>query len=406
MGTYGQVHRASDKYTGDTVAMKMIETVSKHRIEYGFPEAVLREIKILRQLRFHVAKPHPNIITLRNIVLHRQKENTICLVMDYMDIDLRVLLAHQQQFLPRRVAQCYLYQLMKAVTFIHENHIIHRDLKPNNIVINSDHQLKVVDWGLARVFRNDRKIRYENRVCTPWYKPPELVLGAERTPDGYGPPIDMWSVGCIFVELLWRQRGSQKLRQTPFDPHVPAPDGSGRRILPPGFTTVKGPTHFTAPSNLWRVITDRLGVPTPTEWPGCDRLKNWAEFSRLGLTATEAASSLAAKRSAFETELRMASMSPDAIDLALRLLEMRPKKRIVARAAMAHKFFHGGVTDPETGRLVQGGAVADPKSLEPWKDLHRAHSERLRKQAAAKKKGGSAEDHWKGSGGEDMLGAD
>ena len=368
-------------------------------------------------------------------------DNTICLVMDYMDIDLRVLLSYKDRKIPRRVCQCYLYQvsamlnrntstlsmlidmvavlffplvqLMNAVTFIHENHIIHRDLKPNNIVINSRHQLKVVDWGLARIFRNDKKIRYENSVCTAWYRSPELILGADRTTDGYGPPIDMWSVGCIFVELLWRERSSQRLRRTLFDPHILSPDGS-RRILPPGITTVKGPTHFTSPSSLWRVITGKLGVPTVQEWPGCDRLKQWTELSRMGLTSTHPVGStttatagssplgVASKRQAFEAELRMSSMTPDAIDLALRLLELNPRKRTIARVALAHKFFHGGVTDPKTGRLVLGAAVAKPEDLEPWTDLANAHSEKIRRENA--RKGG--DNHWKGSGGEDMLGAD
>jgi serine/threonine protein kinase len=97
----------------------MIEAVTtSSRIDLGFPVAVLREIKILRQLRFHVKQPHPNIITLRDIVLHRQQENTICLVMDYMDVDLNLLLEHTGREIPKRVSKCYLHQVRRFITVL------------------------------------------------------------------------------------------------------------------------------------------------------------------------------------------------------------------------------------------------------------------------------------------------
>eukprot|EP00591_Stephanopyxis_turris_P002318 CAMPEP_0195509124 /NCGR_PEP_ID=MMETSP0794_2-20130614/2143_1 /TAXON_ID=515487 /ORGANISM="Stephanopyxis turris, Strain CCMP 815" /LENGTH=475 /DNA_ID=CAMNT_0040636265 /DNA_START=641 /DNA_END=2068 /DNA_ORIENTATION=- len=408
-GTFGLVQRASNKLTGEIVALKMINTVPKNRVEYGFPEAVLREIKILRHLRFHVSKPHPNIITLRDIVLHRQKENTICLVMDFMDIDLHLLLSHIDRQLPFRVGQYYLYQLLNAVNFVHGNSILHRDLKPSNIVVNSQHQLKVVDWGLGRVFRNDAKIRYENTVATPWYKSPELVLGATNVAHGYGPAIDMWAVGCIFVELLWRETASRRLRRTPFDPHIPAPDGSGKLILPPGFTLVRGPTHLTSAQNLWKVITGRLGIPTYT---GCNKMARWKEFKQLGLTNIRVPSpgvrgnDRQSKAEEFKAELRLASMSPQAIDLALKLLELNPHERISAPEALAHPFF----TRDSNGVMTPGGAVAKAESLSPWENLAEAHSNKLRKAAAKKARQNGrnedVDDHWKGSGGVDMLGED
>lgn len=311
-------------------------------------------------------------------------------------------------------------QLLKAVNFVHNNFIIHRDLKPSNIVVNAQHQLKVVDWGLARVFRADKKVKYENSVCTAWYRSPELVLGADRTTHGYGPAIDMWSVGCIFVELQRRVMGGRRLQRTLFDPRLDNPDGSGRLVLPPGFTTQDkaDPTYLTSPYNLWKVITGKLGVPTPADWPGCDHLKLWSDFTRMGLTAVDgpagpdgsrgASQDRATRLRQFEAALRIASMSPEAIDLAVKLLELDPRKRIAANEALVHPFFTGDLDS--SGKLVEGGAVAKPSELPPLKGLDQAHSNKLKKESEqnARKLGGNGkvDDHWKDEGGFDMLGED
>jgi serine/threonine protein kinase len=322
--------------------------------------------------------------------------------------------------------------MLQAVHFVHANSIIHRDLKPSNVVVNAQHQLKVVDWGLARVFRDDKKIRYENSVCTPWYRAPELILGAERVTHGYGPAIDMWSMGCIFVELLWREHGGRQLRRTLFDPRLTvaepgggaaAASGQEKLVLPPGFTQAdkNDPSYLTSPPNLWRVITGKLGVPTPADWKGCNELKMWPEFDRMGLTAVTTGGGggggghagggggvvgvggaggrdRETQRAVFESELRLAAVPPEAIELAVMMLELNPFKRISAKAALAHPFF----TRSPDGNLKIGGAVATPSDLTPHSGLDKAHSDKVKREneRQARKHGGG------GSPGafDDMLG--
>lgn len=90
------------------------------------------------------------------------------------------------------------YQLFSALSYLHSHNIIHRDLKPANLLITSNCDLKLADFGLSRQIGNVLVSNYTNRVITLWYRPPELILGATH----YGPEVDIWSAGCILGELL------------------------------------------------------------------------------------------------------------------------------------------------------------------------------------------------------------
>ena len=93
--------------------------------------------------------------------------------------------------------KCLLIQLLEAVAHLHDNWILHRDLKTSNILLSHQGILKVGDFGLAREYGSPLKA-YTPVVVTLWYRAPELLLGCKE----YSTPIDIWSVGCIFGELL------------------------------------------------------------------------------------------------------------------------------------------------------------------------------------------------------------
>jgi len=88
------------------------------------------------------------------------------------------------------------------VQYLHKQHVIHRDIKGANILISSTGEVKLADFGLARIFYpGDERIHYTNRVVTLWYRAPELLLGARN----YSDTVDIWSVGCVFAEMVLQQ---------------------------------------------------------------------------------------------------------------------------------------------------------------------------------------------------------
>jgi serine/threonine protein kinase len=95
--------------------------------------------------------------------------------------------------------QYFLYQILRGLKFIHSANVIHRDLKPSNLLLNANCDLKICDFGLARPSsESDMMTEY---VVTRWYRAPELLLNSTD----YSAAIDVWSVGCIFMELINRQ---------------------------------------------------------------------------------------------------------------------------------------------------------------------------------------------------------
>lgn len=95
-----------------------------------------------------------------------------------------------------------MYQLIKALKYLHSGNLLHRDLKPSNCLLNSACDLKLCDFGLARTVDSSQQENanpvYTDYVATRWYRPPELLLGSPK----YGKEVDMWAVGCILGEML------------------------------------------------------------------------------------------------------------------------------------------------------------------------------------------------------------
>lgn len=189
-GTYGVVYRAREKRTDKIVALKRLKMEKE---KDGFPITSLREINTLLKAQ------HPNIVTVKEIVVGSNMDK-IFIVMDYVEHDLKSLMETMKQkktsFIASEV-KCLMQQLLRAVNHLHDNWILHRDLKTSNLLFSHTGVLKVGDFGLAREYGSPLK-QYTPVVVTLWYRAPELLLGAKE----YSTCIDMWSVGCIFAELL------------------------------------------------------------------------------------------------------------------------------------------------------------------------------------------------------------
>ncbi|RXM97817.1 Cyclin-dependent kinase 14 [Acipenser ruthenus] len=91
----------------------------------------------------------------------------------------------------------FLFQLLRGLSYTHQRYILHRDLKPQNLLISDTGELKLADFGLARA-KSVPSHTYSNEVVTLWYRPPDVLLGSTD----YSTSLDMWGVGCIFVEMI------------------------------------------------------------------------------------------------------------------------------------------------------------------------------------------------------------
>jgi len=183
-GTYGVVYKASDRATGEIVALKKIRLEEK---DEGIPSTAIREISLLKELQ------HPNIVRLYDVV---HTERRLTLVFEYLDQDLKKYLDICEVGLEITILKSFLHQLLCGVAFCHMHRVLHRDLKPQNLLINRQGKLKLADFGLARAFGIPVR-SYTHEVVTRWYRAPDVLMGS-RT---YSTPVDIWSVGCIFAEM-------------------------------------------------------------------------------------------------------------------------------------------------------------------------------------------------------------
>ncbi|KAM4531926.1 mitogen-activated protein kinase 3 [Odontesthes bonariensis] len=189
-GAYGMVCSAMDNYTSQRVAIKKISPF-EHQT---YCQRTLREIKIL--LRFR----HENIIGINDIIRARHIDSMrdVYIVQTLMETDLYKLLKSQR--LSNDHVCYFLYQILRGLKYIHSANVLHRDLKPSNLLINTTCDLKICDFGLARIAdpEHDHTGFLTEYVATRWYRAPEIMLNSK----GYSKSIDIWSVGCILAEML------------------------------------------------------------------------------------------------------------------------------------------------------------------------------------------------------------
>jgi len=195
-GAYGVVCSAKDEAEGETVAIKKIEDAFGH---LTFAKRTLRELRMLRHLR------HENLIDVRHVFLPGVMSTfeDIYVVSELMETDLASILKSAQEISDDH-CRFFLYQILRGMKFVHSADVIHRDLKPRNLLVNSNCDLKICDYGLARVKFQDplfQTCAMTEYVCTRWYRAPEVLCSWTD----YGKAIDMWSIGCIFAEMLRRK---------------------------------------------------------------------------------------------------------------------------------------------------------------------------------------------------------
>ncbi|KAL7073489.1 hypothetical protein ACQ4LE_007239 [Meloidogyne hapla] len=297
-GTYGVVYRAQEKKTDEIVALKRLKMEKEHQ---GFPITSLREINMLLK-----CGTHPNVLNVREVVVTSNAEK-IFLVMEYVEHDLKSLMElmksrNKKWTIPQ--VKTLLQQLLSGIEHMHDQYVIHRDLKTSNLLLSHRGILKICDFGLAREFGDPLKA-YTPIVVTLWYRSPELLLGCKL----YSTPVDMWSIGCIFGELLKME------------------------------TLFAGRNEFEQMQKIFK----ELGTPNEQIWPGCSSLSG---MKNLNLPETP----FSQLRRKFCSELP----DDDGFNLLNKLLALDPSKRFSANEALENNWFKN---DPKP---------APPSSFPTW----------------------------------------
>uniref|UniRef100_A0A8C5EAP3 Cyclin-dependent kinase 11B-like n=1 Tax=Gouania willdenowi TaxID=441366 RepID=A0A8C5EAP3_GOUWI len=266
------------KMSHEIVALKRLKMEKEKE---GFPITSLREINTILKAQ------HPNIVTVREIVVGSNMDK-IYIVMNYVEHDLKSLMETMKQpFLPGEV-KTLMIQLLRGVRHLHDNWILHRDLKTSNLLLSHKGILKIGDFGLAREYGSPLK-PYTPVVVTLWYRSPELLLGAKE----YSTAVDMWSVGCIFGELLTQ------------------------KPLFPGKSEI---------DQINKVFKD-LGSPSEKIWPGYSELPAVKK-----MTFTEYPYNNLRKRFG-------ALLSDQGFDLMNKFLTYCPSKRILSDEGLKHEYY-------------------------------------------------------------------
>ncbi|KAI3496453.1 hypothetical protein L1887_38817 [Cichorium endivia] len=192
-GNTGVVCSAYDTHLGQEVAIKKINDIFQN---VSVAASVLREIKLLRLLY------HPDIVEIKNILLpaSRREFKDIYVVLELMDCDLHQIIKANDD-LTTEHQRFFLYQILRGLKYIHTANVFHRDLRPQNILANADCKLKICDFGISRAAFSDQPTAtfWTDYIGGRWYRAPELCGSFFSK---YSPAIDMWSIGCIFAEVL------------------------------------------------------------------------------------------------------------------------------------------------------------------------------------------------------------
>ncbi|XP_031427350.2 cyclin-dependent kinase 6 [Clupea harengus] len=279
-GAYGKVFKARE--IGEKqrlVAVKKLNLPGDP--ETGIPAFMIREVALLRKIEYF---NHPNIVKLLDVsACVRNQSLDLTLVFEYIDQDLTTYMNCAENGLSREKIKDVMRQLLKGLDFLHSNMLVHRDLKPDNILVSSHGEVKIADFGLARIYTYH--IALTPCVVTLWYRAPEVLLHS-----GYMSSVDVWSAGCIFAELFLS------------------------RPLFRGFTEAQ----------QLQKIFELIGLPNEEDWPKESPIRYSLAWSPTCMSRPG-------------TQV-LPSLGMEENDLLLGCLAFKPSNRISACRALAHPF--------------------------------------------------------------------
>lgn len=321
-GAYGMVVSAFDRFRNEKVAIKKISPF-EHQT---YCQRTYREIRILCRM------DHENIIQIYDIIVAQTFEEMkdVYIVERFMETDLYRLLKTQK--LSNDHICYFLYQMLRGLKYIHSANVLHRDLKPCNILLNTMCDLRICDFGLARIAdpHCDQSGVLTEYVATRWYRAPEVMLTSKI----YTKAIDIWSTGCILAEML------------------------SNRVLFPG-------KHYIDQLNL---ILEVLGSPCKGDLESISNYKARAYLEQLPFRPKVPWSQL------------YPYADPKALDLLDRLLCFVPSRRITVEDALAHPYLEQ-YYDPTDEPVAEYPFSHEPDNFPKeklkqliWEEVHRFRS--------------------------------
>ncbi|CDR94519.1 mitogen activated protein kinase, putative [Babesia bigemina] len=280
-GAYGIVWKVVNKETQEVVALKKIFDAFRNSTD---AQRTYREIMFLHYLR-----KCNNIVEIKEVYAAKN-DRDLYITFEYVDTDLHAVI--RINILEEVHKKYILYQIIKAIHFIHSGDLLHRDLKPSNVLLNAKCNIKLADFGLARSIAHD-EITDEapvltDYVATRWYRAPEILVGSTKYTKG----VDMWAIGCILAELLIN------------------------KPLFPGSSTI---------NQLSKVIAF-TGMPSEED------------MESLGSPFTAMMMSSLTKIPQRSIKDYLPNAPDDAIDLVRKLLQFNPNKRISTLHALNHPY--------------------------------------------------------------------
>lgn len=278
-GAYGIVWKAIDKKTRQVVALKKCFDAFRNATD---AQRTYREIMYLQALA-----GHDNIIRLQHVI-KAENDRDIYLTFDHMETDLHAVI--RAGILEDIHRKYIIYQLLKALRFLHSVDLLHRDIKPSNILLNADCHIKLCDFGLCRSLHESEGPNpvLTDYVATRWYRAPEILLGCSKYTKG----VDIWATGCILGEM------------------------SNRRPVFPGTSTL----------NQLEKIMEMTGVPTAEDVASVRSPHASTLIESIVLTTQRTLPEM------------FPNMSPDARDLLASMFHFNATKRCTADDALRHPY--------------------------------------------------------------------
>ncbi|KAI0296345.1 kinase-like domain-containing protein [Multifurca ochricompacta] len=303
LGAFGLVCSAKDQLTSASVAIKKIMKPFSTPV---LSKRTYRELKLLKHIQ------HENIISLSDVFISPLED--IYFVTELLGTDLHRLLTSRP--LEKQFIQYFLYQILRGLKYVHSAGVVHRDLKPSNILVNENCDLKICDFGLARI-QDPQMTGY---VSTRYYRAPEIMLTWQK----YDVAVDIWSTGCIFAEML-----------------------EGKPLFP-------GKDHV----NQFSIITELLGTPPD------DVIETICSENTLRFVQ----SLPKRQRVPFSEKLRCNDES--ALDLLEKMLVFDPRKRINATECLSHEYvapYHDPTDEPVAAEKFDWSFNDADLPVDTWK---------------------------------------